>query len=78
MPHKTPYLLHKTKGDRNILFALLNSVSKNAQEARKRLHVTEIVFTSVMCGRFLVHSSYKCGDDGMELSDNMQDTKKKS
>jgi hypothetical protein len=35
----------------------------------KKVHVTEIVFTSVMCGRFFVHSSYKCGGDGRELSD---------
>jgi hypothetical protein len=46
--HKTPYLSHKTKGDRNILVALLNSSSKNTQAARKRLHITKIVFTSVV------------------------------
>jgi hypothetical protein len=44
---KKTYLLHKTKGDRNILVALLNSVSNNAKEAWKKLHVTEIVFTGV-------------------------------
>jgi hypothetical protein len=55
MPYKTPYLLHKTKGDRKILIALLNSVWKNKQKALKRLHMTKIVFTSVMCGRLYVH-----------------------
>jgi len=44
MLYRTPYFLHKTKGDGEILFALVNKVWENMQDTKKFMRDKNCVY----------------------------------